>query len=137
MRQILRTRTFLVVLWGLFGVAWSQPAWAIPAFARIYGKSCTACHTVFPQLNPEGEAFRNRGFHGPTPAIEPIKVGPLELPGTLPFAILFGVGEDLTKVDTPGKQNPTRTHLNFQVLKLLAGGELGSHLSFRARSPRL
>ena len=30
---------------------------AIPVFARIYGKPCSACHTVYPQLNPAGRRF--------------------------------------------------------------------------------
>jgi len=42
---------------------WSaQPAHAIPAFARKYGTSCTTCHTVYPRLNPFGEAFRRNGY---------------------------------------------------------------------------
>jgi len=126
-----------ILLWvflslGAVGGLWPQPVYAIPVFARIYDKPCGACHTVFPQLNPTGENFRAQGLHGFTPAIKPLKVGPLEIPATLPFAISFGIGEDLSKVDTPGRANPTHTHFNFEFLSLLAGGELGSHLAFLA-----
>ena len=65
--------------------------------------------------------------------MKPLRVGSLfEVPGTLPLAISFGAGEDLGKVDTPGRSNPTHTHFNFEFLSLLAGGELGRHLSFLA-----
>jgi hypothetical protein len=36
----------------------AAPAGAIPAFARKYQTSCLTCHTVYPKLNPFGEAFR-------------------------------------------------------------------------------
>ncbi len=109
----------------------SAPAAAIPVFARIYDKKCGTCHTVFPQLNPEGEYFRAHGFHGLPPAVEPVKIGSqFDVPGTLPLAVYFGSGEDLTRVDAPMQRNPTSTHFNLDFLSILAGGELGPHLAF-------
>ena len=35
---------------------------SIPAFARKYSLACSACHTVWPELNPFGQAFRDNGF---------------------------------------------------------------------------
>ncbi|HXM38252.1 MAG TPA: hypothetical protein VN908_06280 [Gemmatimonadales bacterium] len=35
---------------------------SIPAFARKYSLPCSACHTVWPELNPFGQAFRDNGF---------------------------------------------------------------------------
>jgi hypothetical protein len=35
---------------------------AIPAFARKYGLACSACHTVWPELNVFGQAFKDRGY---------------------------------------------------------------------------
>jgi hypothetical protein len=43
----------------------AAPAGAIPAFARKYQTSCLTCHTVFPRLNPFGEAFRRNGYRFP------------------------------------------------------------------------
>lgn len=43
----------------------SSQAHAVPAFARKYQTSCTTCHTIFPKLNPFGEAFRRNGFRFP------------------------------------------------------------------------
>lgn len=109
----------------------STPAAAIPVFARIYNKPCATCHTLFPQLNPQGENFRAHGFHGLPATVEPIHVGSqLELPGTLPLAVYLGTGEDLGRTHVRGEPSPTREHFNLQFLSLLAGGELGPHLAF-------
>ena len=112
---------------------WPADALAIPVFARIYDKPCATCHTVYPQLNPEGELFRARGLHGLPPAVEPIRVGPhLDVPGTLPIALSLAVGEDVNKIDLPGSADPVNTHFNMPFLAVLAGGELGDHLAFLA-----
>ncbi len=39
---------------------------AVPSFARKYGTSCSTCHTVYPALNPFGEAFRRDGYRFPS-----------------------------------------------------------------------
>ncbi len=43
-----------------------RPAQAVPSFARKYGTSCLTCHTVYPALNPFGEAFRRDGYRFPS-----------------------------------------------------------------------
>ncbi len=107
------------------------PAAAIPVFARIYNKPCGTCHTVFPQLNPQGEDFRAHGFHGLPTAVEPMRVGPhLQLPGTLPLALYLTAGEDLSQTHAHGEPSPLREHLDLDYLSILAGGELGPHLAF-------
>lgn len=55
----------IALLAGLFAVALSAPAEAIPSFARKYGTSCTTCHTVYPKLTPFGEAFRRNSYRFP------------------------------------------------------------------------
>jgi hypothetical protein len=42
-------------------------AQAVPSFARKYQTSCLTCHTVYPVLNPFGEAFRRNGYRFPQP----------------------------------------------------------------------
>jgi hypothetical protein len=37
-------------------------AHAIAAFTRLYKAECTTCHTIYPELNEYGEAFRKNGF---------------------------------------------------------------------------
>ena len=108
----------------------SDPAAAIPVFARIYGKPCGTCHSVFPQLNPAGEDFRARGFHGLPPAVKPLRVGGVELPGLLPLAVYTGLGEDFTRERGQSHSGPTRACTNLPFLSALAGGELGPHLAF-------
>ncbi len=39
---------------------------AVPSFARKYQTSCLTCHTVYPVLNPFGEAFRRNGYRFPS-----------------------------------------------------------------------
>jgi hypothetical protein len=100
-------------------------------FARVYNKPCSACHTVYPQLNPEGERFRAHGLHGITPVFKPLHVAPeLELPGTVPVALAMSAGGDFIGGDAPKTRVPTTTRLNFEFLSLLVGGELGPHVAF-------
>ena len=40
----------------------SANAWAVPAFARQTGMSCSQCHTVFPELTPFGRLFKMNGY---------------------------------------------------------------------------
>ena len=40
------------------GLVIPMEAEAIPAFARLYGHKCSACHSAFPALNATGEEFR-------------------------------------------------------------------------------
>lgn len=56
--------TLLAALFVICGSV--KTAHAVPAFARKYKTSCTTCHTVFPMLNPFGEAFRRDGFRFPS-----------------------------------------------------------------------
>lgn len=43
----------------------STTSYAIPAFSRQYGTSCTTCHLDFPKLNDFGKAFKDAGFKFP------------------------------------------------------------------------
>jgi len=40
----------------------SQPAKALPAFARKYGLRCSACHESWPMLNYFGQKFKDNGY---------------------------------------------------------------------------
>jgi hypothetical protein len=48
-------------------VMWPQHASAMPIFAQRYRLLCTACHSVLPELNAFGNAFRDRGYQLPLP----------------------------------------------------------------------
>jgi hypothetical protein len=43
-----------------------REAHAVPSFARKYQTSCQTCHTIYPVLNPFGEAFRRNGYRFPS-----------------------------------------------------------------------
>src|SRR5579862_760722 len=55
---------FLAALFAYFGDL--REARAVPSFARKYQTSCQTCHTVYPVLNPFGEAFRRNGYRFPS-----------------------------------------------------------------------
>src|SRR6266513_5216809 len=39
-----------------------QKARAIPAFTRQYRTECITCHTIYPDLNEDGQAFLKNGY---------------------------------------------------------------------------
>lgn len=45
--------------------SFARPAAAIPIFAQRYHLECGACHSVLPELNAFGNAFRDRGYRVP------------------------------------------------------------------------
>ena len=58
----------VVALLGFMLTAFAfAPAQAIPIFAQRYQMRCDACHSVLPELNAFGNAFRNSGYRLPAP----------------------------------------------------------------------
>ncbi len=138
-------------LWVATGVILFQasPAGAVPAFSRKYQTSCQTCHTIFPKLNPFGQAFRLNGYHLPKETEEQIKqkpvslgaeayeriwpemVYPSDLPGNVPFALNTKMANIYSsKEDEEGRQI---VHNDFQFpqeVNLFAAGTLGKTFSF-------
>jgi hypothetical protein len=91
---------------AVVGLSFAPEARAIPAFARKYETSCLTCHTVFPKLNPFGEAFRRNGYRFPGIDSDYVKQGTVVLsqeankktfpnsvwPGTLPISVPLSIG---------------------------------------------
>src|SRR5215469_11510471 len=74
----------LAVLAVVFLVlAVSQPANALPAFARKYGLRCSACHESWPMLNYFGQKFKDNGFQLMNDKDSPIWQNPSYWPVTL------------------------------------------------------
>ncbi len=143
---VLRITVLLAVL--LLGAA-ARPAEAVPVFSRKYQTSCQTCHTIFPKLNPFGEAFRLNGYHLPGETDEQIKqkpvslgsdayarmwpemVYPSTLPGNVPFALNVKMADlYASSHDESGRQI---VHNDFQFpqeANLFAAGTLGDHFSF-------
>lgn len=69
------------------GLLVPRSAWAVPAFARAYNKSCSTCHSAWPMLNATGRRFKENGYQfirGKPDAMKTI--GNTEIPITFPFA---------------------------------------------------
>jgi hypothetical protein len=120
------------------------PAAAIPVFARRYKTACTTCHSLPPQLNVFGRAFRANGYRLPAGEQrrqgEDVQLGAPEWEGLFPGAILPGtvsdvppiagfLGAALTNQPVPGKP---RSDEIFLFASLLAAGNLGKRASWFA-----
>lgn len=53
----------------IFAVVFPNKSAALPQFARRYNLKCSACHTIVPVLNEQGELFQRLGYHLP-PALQ-------------------------------------------------------------------
>ena len=72
-------KRFLPLLVMLLLILPSQPSFAIPAFSRLYGTSCSTCHIDFPKLNDFGKAFKDAGFKFPKDDESMLKIPPVML----------------------------------------------------------
>ena len=73
-----RKVTYLLAICAL-ALALPNNAHAIPAFARMYGTSCSTCHIDFPKLNDFGKAFKDAGFKFPKDDAAMLKIPPVML----------------------------------------------------------
>ncbi len=147
------TSTFAVratgLLAGLLLMSAALPAAAVPVFSRKYQTSCQTCHTIFPKLNPFGEAFRLNGYHLPGETEEQVKQKPVSLgsdayariwpemvyPSTLPGNVPFALNVKMADLYASSHDETGRTivHNDFQFpqeANLFAAGTLGDHYSF-------
>ena len=147
--QAIRLAVFAVTV-AFVLCAGIRPAAALPVFARKYQTSCTTCHTIFPKLNPFGEAFRLNGYRMPKETEDQIKqpqvsmgspaykkiwpkaVAPSDIPGFAPFAIntklavLYASSVD----PTTGKTVVNNDFQFPQEVNLFGAGTFGEHFSF-------
>ena len=124
-------KLFLGLLAGVLLAALATPADAIPAFARKYSLSCTACHAPFPRLNAFGEDFAARGFRMPDPEVEaekgeqPTGDPLLKLMKTIPLAFR---AEGHVKYQENGE--PDNEFEAPWLFKVLSGGPIGEKVSY-------
>ena len=143
------TAEIAALLGALVALLSAGPASAVPAFSRKYQTSCQTCHSIFPKLNPFGEAFRLNGYHLPGETAEQVKQKPVSLsaeayarlwpemvyPSTLPGNAPFALNVKMANIyasshDDTGKQI---VHNDFQFpqeANLFGAGTLGDHFSF-------
>jgi hypothetical protein len=108
----------------------SPVAPAVPAFARKTGLACSACHEVWPRLNPFGQLFRDRGYRLENDRDAPVEQSPYYWP----IAARTTVGYQwLRQSLVPTDLGPTTTNqgtFGFDGLDLFVVGTLGDRVSF-------
>ncbi len=114
-------------------LAQARRADAIPAFARKYQLSCSACHAPFPRLNRYGEEFVARGYRTDEAARETrrdtVDTGDplLTLPRELPLAVRMDLFSSWQ--ETPG--SPSRTDFQWPwSVKVISGGTITDRVSY-------
>jgi hypothetical protein len=131
---------------------------AIPAFARMYGISCSTCHINFPKLNDFGKAFKDAGFKFPKDDEARIKIPPVMLgapanaelwpkaiwPGTIPgippigfrmntyFQYTGSSSGEFAALAPAGTLPPFVPSTDFQTgsFSLFSAGNFGSDIAF-------
>ena len=149
--------TFWLILAGI-QLWFCGTSHAIPAFARMYGTSCSTCHIDFPKLNDFGKAFKDAGFRFPKDDESMIKVPPVMLgapanaeiwpkaiwPGTMPgippigfrmnnyFQYTAGSSEKFADRTPAGTLPPFVPATDFEtgVFSLFSAGNFGSGIAF-------
>ena len=153
-----RHRIALPLVLVLMVTLLSVSSYAIPAFSRQYGTSCSTCHVDFPKLNDFGKAFKDAGFKFPKDDETFIKVPPVMLgapaqkdlwphtifPGTIPglppiglryntFFQVAGNSRNNFNAQLPG--DPTapfipRTDFQSGLFSIFMAGNFGSDIAF-------
>ena len=149
------SRTIRDLQWVLFSLAIelilfdARPAGAVPAFSRKYQTSCQTCHTIFPKLNPFGQAFRLNGYHLPAETPEQIKQTPVSLgaeayermwpemvfPSDLPSYVPLALNTKMENIysSSSDENGHQVVHNDFQFpqeVNLFGAGTLGKTFSF-------
>ncbi len=128
--MIKRSITILVSLAAVIVLLSPDTGEGIPAFARKYGFSCTACHIAPPKLKGYGEEFAANGFQLPDkeePVRQFIDTGDdlLTLQRNFPVAVRF---DAFSRYRTEGK--PAADFQTPWGLKLLSGGTIADNIGY-------
>ncbi len=114
----------------------SQPASAIPAFARKYGLRCSACHESWPMLNFFGQKFKDNGYQLMNDRDAPIWQNPGYWPITFRIIPLWHrVSTNKVQVDagggtSNGEAKITSNGFDLSGLDFHTGGTLEKNISF-------
>jgi len=119
----------------------SQPAGALPAFARKYGLRCSACHESWPMLNYFGQKFKDNGYQLMNDRDAPIWQNPSYWPVTFRITPIWhrvSTGKVLVDTYSGGSTTPTGsavqrvTTSGFDIsgLDFHTGGTLEKNFSF-------
>src|ERR1700729_2258774 len=110
----------------------SQPASALPAFARKYGLRCSACHESWPMLNFFGQKFKDNGYQLMNDRDAPIWQNPGYWPVTFRIIpIWHRVSTGKVAVDEgTGITRITTSGFDLSGLDFHTGGTLEKNFSF-------
>jgi hypothetical protein len=114
----------------------SQPAHALPAFARKYGLRCSACHESWPALNYFGQKFKDNGYQLMNDRDAPIWQNPSYWPVTFRIIPLWHrVSTGRVLVDSAAGPNTAITRIttsgfDLSGLDFHTGGTLEKNFSF-------
>jgi hypothetical protein len=125
-------RSLLVIAVALAAVVLSaRDARAVPSFARQTGLACSACHTVFLELNSFGRAFKLHGYTTQAMKEQLEEAGteqapPLNINRTFPLSVMLQTSITRTNAKQPDTQN---ANVEFpQQLSLFLAGEITPHI---------
>src|SRR5580704_5606793 len=153
-----RRLRYLLIAQLVLMCVFSNTSHAIPAFARMYGTSCSTCHLDFPKLNDFGKAFKDAGFKFPKDNEAMLKIPPVMLgapankelwpkaiwPGTIPgippiglryntyFQYTGSSSSNFTALTPPGTLPPFVPATDFETgtFSLYTAGNFGSDIAF-------
>jgi hypothetical protein len=116
----------------------SQPANALPAFARKYGLRCSACHESWPMLNYFGQKFKDNGYQLMNDRDAPIWQNPGYWPVTFRITPIWHRLSTNENVDTyaggvvtgTGIERITSTGFDLSGLDFHTAGTLEKNISF-------
>jgi hypothetical protein len=118
----------------------SQPANALPAFARKYGLRCSACHESWPALNNFGLKFRDNGYQLMNDRDSPVWQNPGYWPVTFRITPIWHRVSTPQQVDTYDSttgaitgsttQRISSTGFDLSGLDFHTGGILEKNFSF-------
>src|SRR5437763_9118800 len=105
---------------------------AIPAFARKYGLRCSACHTVWPELNAFGQRFKDNGYQLGNDRDSPMWQSPAYWPiamRTTPQWHLESTTHQITDAAPAGK-TLSQTGFDLSGVDFLLLGTLHKNITF-------
>src|SRR6266571_1141025 len=105
---------------------------AIPAFARKYGLRCSACHTVWPELNAFGQRFKDNGYQLGNDRDSPMWQAPAYWPiamRTTPQWHLESTTHQITDAAPTGK-TLSQTGFDLSGVDFLLLGTLHKNITF-------
>jgi len=111
----------------------SQPAGALPAFARKYGLRCSACHESWPMLNFFGQKFKDNGYQLMNDRDSPIWQNPGYWPVTFRITPIWhrvSTAQVATDQSATGEQKLTQSGFDLSGLDFHTGGTLDKNISF-------